>query len=82
MLGRGGRYATVTRLSNGMIVTAGPPPRRMGQWWVISKGDHLWDDVVSTGRTVDRSVIEASARAHGYMGAYHVNPGVRLVVPG
>lgn len=75
------RRAILSRISNGMVVSAGPPPRLMGQWWVVAKGDMLWDETVGTGKTVDRSVIEASARAHGYMGAHQVFPGVRLVVP-
>jgi hypothetical protein len=75
------RSAIVSRIGNGMVVSAAPPPRLMGQWWVVAKGDMLWDEVTATGRTVDRSVIEASARAHGYMGAHQVRPSLRLVVP-
>ena len=75
------RRGTVTRLNNGMVITAGPPARLMGQWSVVQKGNLLWDDVTATGRNIDRSVIEASARAHGYMGEHRVYPNVRLVVP-
>lgn len=82
MLGRlNPRGAILSRISNGMVVSAGPPPRVMGQWWVVAKGDLLWDETVATGRQIDRSVIEASARAHGYMGEHRVYPLNRLVVP-
>jgi hypothetical protein len=53
----------------------------MGQWWVVARGDMLWDEITQTRRTVDRSIIEATAKAHGYMGAHRVEANTRLVVP-
>lgn len=69
------------RIANGTVVTAGPPPRRMSMWSVVQRGDELWTQVTGTPSTVDRAVIEASAREHGYMGDHRVYPNVRLVIP-
>lgn len=55
------------------------PRRRMEIWWVVQKGDLLWNQVTGTPTTIDRSVIEATARVHGYGGAYRVQPANRLV---